>query len=148
MNVILEKDGHQIEYKSGAAIYLLLQYIPGIGSLIVLVMMILRKQFRGIWLNQLIFVIITSAIYSIIVVGSSDGSGSILLSIMSVVLMFLSFFLIYMNIMYILNANYYSIRQRLEEGYIVQNMDDPQVALAVTRANSLKPKRIWQFTRF
>lgn len=148
MNVILEKDGQQIEYKSGAAIYLLLQYIPIVGNLIVLVMIILRKQFRGVWLNQLIFVLVSSAIYSIIAVGSSDGNGGILLSVMSIALMLLSFFLIYMNIMYILNANYYSIRQRLEEGYTVQNMDDPQVALAVTRANSLKPKRIWQLTRF
>lgn len=148
MNVILEKDNHQVKYKSGAAIYLLLQYVPIIGNFAVLVMLILRKQFRGVWLNQLIYVIISSVIYSTVVVGSSDGNGSALLSVMSIVLMLLSFFLIYINIMYILNANYYSIRQRLEEGYTVQNMEDPQVALAVTKANSLKPKRFWQFTRF
>lgn len=146
MNVILEKNGEQIDYGNGAAIYLLLQFIPIVGGIISLIFMIMKKQFRGIWLNQFIWGLIATVLYIIMFTGAVMESNAIIIISFIAILALLILFVV-MYVMYVLNANYYSIKQRLAEGYVVLNGDDPMVALAVSKAEAIK-KPFWQFTRF
>ncbi len=140
MNVILEKDGTQIEYKAGPAIYLCFSFLPAIGGLIALALMIIRKQFRGVFVNQFIVVVALSLLFRIVIL---TGSG-LLVTLAYIFALVLS---IYITVMYVLNANYYSIKQRLDEGYTVVNGDEPVVAEAVSRAQNIK-KQFWQITKF
>lgn len=138
MNVVLEKDGEQRSYHAGNAMYLLFNFIPILGSLIAFVLMISKKQFRGIFLNQFVLGLIISVVTSIFTK----------VGVNSKILMFISAILgLYVLIMYVLNANYYSIKQRLDEGFVVINANVPEVQMAVQKAESIK-KPFWQLTRF
>lgn len=138
MNVILEKDGVQRSYKAGNAMYLLFNLIPIIGNLTVFILMIVKKQFRGIFLNQLIIGLFISIVSTIL----------ILLNVNNKILMVISSLIgLYILYTYIMNANYYSIKQRLAEGFVVVNDNDPEVKLAVEKANEVKTP-FWQLTRF
>lgn len=141
MNVILEKDGEQRSYYAGNAMYLLLSFVPLIGTLITLILAISKKQFRGIFLNMFIY----SIAFSIIVFAFTAG-GVIEQATPFIILLYLVIYY-YFFIMYVLNANYYSIRQRIIEGYVVVNGDDPQVKFAVEKAESTR-KPFWQLTKF
>lgn len=146
MNVILEKDGEQLEYGNGAALYLLLQFIPMVGGIISLIFMIMKRQFRGIWLNQFIWGLIMCGVYIMLIIGATMQSDILVIFALIAILALLILFIV-MYIMYVLNANYYSIKQRLAEGYVVLNSDDPMVALAISKAEAAN-KPFWQFTRF
>lgn len=146
MNVILEKNGQQIDYGNAAALYLLLQFIPFVGGIISLIFMIMKKQFRGIWLNQFIWGLIATGLYIFMIIGAAMES-SFIIAIAFIAILALLILFIVMYVMYILNANYYSIKQRLAEGYVVLNGDDPMVALAVSKAEAIN-KPFWQFTKF
>lgn len=138
MNVILEKDGVQRSYKAGNAMYLLFNLVPIIGNLTVFILMIVKKQFRGIFLNKLIIGICISIVATICV----------LLNVNNTLLMVISSLIgIYVLYTYVMNANYYSIKQRLAEGFVVVNDNDPEVKLAVEKANEVKTP-FWQLTRF
>lgn len=138
MNVVLEKDGVQRSYHAGNAMYLLFNFIPILGSLIAFILMISKKQFRGIFLNQFVLALIVSVVTSILTI----------VGVNSKILMFISAILgLYVLIMYVLNANYYSIKQRLDEGFVVINANDPEVQMAVQKAESIK-KPFWQLTKF
>lgn len=140
MDIILEKDGKQFTYKTGSALYLLLAFIPIVGALIALILIIMRKQFRGITLNQLVIGLIFGAIsFGISLTGSTF--------LVEVCYTLTLAFSIYMTVMYVLNANYYSIKQRLDEGYHVVNNGEFEVQAAVERAKTIK-KPFWQITRF
>lgn len=140
MNVILEKDGQTLEYKAGAALYLLLNFVPLVGFIITLVMMIMKKQFKGIFLNQLVVGLILTLL---LFVSFFTGSDLLISIVYFIVLGFSAF----MTVMYIINANYYSIKQRLEDGYTVTNENELEVQEAVTRAQSIK-KPFWQLIKF
>lgn len=140
MNIILEKDGKTFEYKTGNALYLLFSFVPAIGNLIALCLMIIRKQFRGVYLNQLLLLVIY------VVLARVTYALGITFLFQLINSLFVILF-IYMTVMYILNANYYSIRQRLDEGYTVVNGDNPDVEIAVNRARNIR-KPFWQITKF
>ncbi len=147
MRVQLEKDGIEREYNIGSAYYLLLNFIPMIGWLITLTLMIIRKQFRGILLNEFVVAIVGSLIYSILL-SMYAASGSTTLAFLSmlfaIALMIIS---LVMYVMYVFKANLYSVKQRLAEGYTVTNLDDMRVAEFVKQAEMTK-KPFWQITKF
>lgn len=152
MNIILEKNGQQIEYRAGNALYLLVAFIPYIGGLISLVLQFKNKHIKGIFLNQLI--IAAAAVVAMIVVliiSSTTGVDSALGQILAIILVMLmiafAILSIWMTVAYILNANYYAIKQRLAEGYSVVNEQDATVALAVQKAEQIKVP-FWQITKF
>lgn len=139
MKVILEKDGQQVSYKAGSALYMLLSFIP-FGGIITLVLNIVYKQFRGIWLNQLIVTLITLVLVIVAAVIGSDA-----LIVIAYILMLVS--LIYLYVMYVFNANHYSVKQRLEEGYTVVNLDEAGISEFVEVAKAKKTP-ICQITKF
>lgn len=141
MDIQLEKDGKQVSYKTGTALYILLTYIPLIGWFIMLFLTIVRKQFKGIILNQLLLSVIFSFVLSL--VRLVFGAGAIFGIASSV----LSIFVLIVFVIYVLNANYYSIKARLDEGYTVVNGDDEAVKLAVQRAVNIKLP-FWQILSF
>lgn len=137
MNVILDKDGVQRSYKTGNAMYLLFSLIP-ILNLVSFVLMIVKKQFRGIFLNQLVIGLFISIIATILFfVGVNTKVTMAISSIIG----------LYITITYVFNANYYSIKQRLAEGFVVVNNTDPEVTMAVEKAKEIKMP-FWQLTRF
>lgn len=140
MNVILEKDGKTIEYKSGMAIYLCFNFLPIVGSFIALFLMIVRKQFKGVFLNQLIVAIILTSLFALSLLTGS----SLIINVMYFITLGFSAF---MTVMYILNANFYSIKQRLDDGYTVVNGNEITVQEAVTKAQAMK-KPFWQLLKF
>lgn len=137
MKVILEKGGKEVSYKAGPALYLLSALIPLLGWILTLVF----KQFKGVSLNQYILYIIFSVIakvaLSIFGNGFIYGIIALVLSILSIVVL----------VVYILNANYYSIKARIDEGYTVTNMNEPAVQLAVSKAESINTP-FWQILKF
>lgn len=146
MNIILDKDGQTIEYKTGSALYLLWNFIP-LGGIITLVLMITRKQFRGILLNEIVYSILFILVYMAMMLLTLTTNSSLIGLLMLVVMLGFAIIGIFMYVFYVLNANYYSIKQRLVEGYTVQNMDIIEVQMAVQKAESLK-KPFWQITKF
>ncbi len=143
MNVILEKDGQQFEYKVGPALYLLLGFIP-FGQIIVLIMEIMRKQFRGIVLNELIVGLIITVITIIGALISVALDSAVLITLIYFAIVAFS---IYMFVIYVMNANALSVKQRLEEGFVVVNMDNPEVAAFVQKAEATKVP-FFQITKF
>lgn len=144
MNVILEKDGQQFEYKVGPALYLLFGFVPFIGQILVLVMEIMRKQFRGIFLNEFVVAVIITVLTIVTMLISVALGSNLLISLLYFVLVAFS---IYMYVIYVINANALSVRQRLEEGYKVVNMDNPDVAAFVQKAEATKVP-FFQITKF
>ncbi len=144
MNVIFEKDGEVLQYGVGSALYLLLGFIPMVGALIVLIMTIMKRQFRGVWLNQLIVGLILGILFIIGIVISAVLSSAGLVYILYIAILACS---LAMTITYTINANLYSVKQRLEEGYTVKNLNDPQVAEFVEKARNTKLP-FFQITRF
>lgn len=120
MKVRLEKDGKVREYKAGVAMYQIWTIIfPPVS----LILSIVFKQFKGTYLNILIISFIVSMVATVI--GQANASLYALLGLVGYIA------ITYLAIMYTLNANKYSVRARMEEGYRVTNMDDPQVAAFV-----------------
>lgn len=147
MRVQLEKDGIEREYNIGSAYYLLLNFIPAIGWLITITLMIIRKQFKGIFLNQFVFALIGSLIYSIIL-SMYSATGSTTIAAISMLFGFaLMIISLVMYVMYILKANLYSVKQLLEDGYTVTNGDDIRIAEFVEQAKATK-KPFWQILKF
>lgn len=147
MNVILDKDGDVLEYKAGGAYYLLLTFIPAIGGIITLIMIIFKKQFRGIILNELILSIIYTLIYFGLFGALTFTNGTTLLYITIGLLLLATLLMVTIYINYVLNANYYSIKQRLLEGYTIVNSEEPQVMATVQKAELINIP-FWQFTKF
>ncbi len=135
------------EYNSSTAYYLLLQFVPMFGEVLSLVFIILRKQFRGISLNKLIYIFGFILLNMILIAMFGATSSSLLITVIGVLYFAFLILRIVMYISYVLNANYYSIKQRLEEGCIVLNEEEPEVKAAVIKAQSIK-KPFWQITKF
>ncbi len=147
MRVQLEKDGIEREYNIGSAYYLLLSFIPVIGWFITITLMIIRKQFKGIFLNQFVVAFIVSLIYSIIF-SMYTATGSTAIAAIYILFGFAAIvFSLVMYVMYVLKANLYSIKQLLEDGYTVTNGDDMNVAEFVEQAKATK-KPFWQILKF
>lgn len=148
MEVEMKKSIYHIEfkteYKNKPAFYMLWGLIPFVGWIIYLVIAIRRQQFRGIWLNNFFLGLIYSLVYSIINAMGYGIINYIIITILSLAWIVFGFVIL---IDYVKNANYYSIKQRLEEGYEVINLEDPKVQQAVEKSRSLKI-RFWQFTTY
>lgn len=140
MNVVLEKDGQKFDYKAGSAIYLLFGIIPVIGGIVGLVLAIINKQFRGVYLNMfLVGLIMMVGMILVVLTGSQT-----LVTIFYILYMAFSY---YMIIMYVLHANEYSVKQRLAEGYVVTNINEAEVQAFVEKAQNTK-SQFWQLTKF
>lgn len=140
----LEKEQERVGYKIGAANYIWLGLIPFVGSLITLILSIQRKQFRGFWLNKFIVDIIIAILLSILAAISIDTENETLYFIGVMIDVIISIGILWN---YASNANYYSIKQRLSEGYIVMNDDEPEIAQAVEKAERVELP-FWQMTKF
>lgn len=139
MKITLEKNGEQITYNTGLALYLLLSFIPIVGSITFLVLSIIRKQFRGIVLNQLLITIIANVILSIVYISKIEFLLHIVAFGVSILFMVILAF-------YVLNANTYSVKARLAEGYTVVG-DSQQHTEILTKAANIKMP-FWQILRF
>lgn len=118
--------------------------IPFVGGLIILILSIQTKQFRGFWLNKFIIdIIITIFLLILGSISIDTGNGTLYyVGVMIDVIISIGITWNYAN-----NANYYSIKQRLSEGYIVMNSEESEVAQAVEKAEGIELP-FWQMTKF
>ncbi len=122
-DIILTKDIETRTVKPGNAWYVLTGFIPFIGGILLLVLLIMRKQFRGIFLNILLISVIVGPLFLIlfaIMVAISEPLGGLFL-LMEIIGFFV--FKIYLYVLFVRKANRYSLAQYLEEGYEIINMD-------------------------
>ncbi len=123
-NILLTKDGELRTVKPGNAWYILLVFIPFVGSIIFLVLAIIRKQFKGIFLNEFLL----GAILSLAFFFVSLLVGLISLKLGAVIMMILSIgVLIFGVVLYVdlvSNANKYSLSQYLADGYEITNENE------------------------
>lgn len=142
--VKLIKGGKYIEYKIGPANYVILSLIPIVGTVAYLVLAIQVKQFRGVWINRVIidFVFIMFAIISRAIMVDTGNHSEWLVYLLVVAAC-------YSVILhdYLLNANYYGIKQRLIEGYKVLNEDEVAINHVINRASQIK-EPFWQLTTY
>lgn len=94
--------------KNGPAYYVMLGWIPLVGWLILLIMSIIRKQCRGIFLNRLLFVFIIALITSLFL----DYDASVLVT---------SIAMIALDIYYVVKANYLTMAQKVSLGYEIKD---------------------------
>ncbi len=122
-NILLTKGGETRTVKAGNALYMLLGFIPVVGGIIFLVLSIIKKQFRGICLNELLWSLIIAIIAILLpLIGATISLGfAAFLSLIDILAMFI--LAIYIFVHLILNANKYSLAQYIKEGYEVSNMD-------------------------
>ncbi len=132
-SINLELNGNIREVKTTPAIYLLCYFIPLVGWLITLIIMITRKQFKGIFLNNLIigaigaFIIYPSSF--LIVTFTSINSAGVLLRIitllaiilLSILILFIFGLIIYSYIYQVINANKLTLKSLLNQGYHIMN---------------------------
>lgn len=144
MFIKLEKEGKVVEYKIGPAKYIILELIPIVGYLIVLVISIQVKQFRGYYLNKMLLGLVIGPLFIILMSAGFDTGNKILYLIGMMVEVIFTIAIVWN---YVHNANYYSIKQRLSEGYTVLNDDEEQVVKAVEKAKETK-LHFWQITSF
>ncbi len=123
-NILLTKDGESRTVKPGNAWYILLVFIPFVGSIIFLVLSIIRKQFKGIFLNEFLLGAILSFAFFFV----SLLVGLISLKLGAVIMMILSIgVLIFGVVLYVdlvSNANKYSLSQYLADGYEITNENE------------------------
>ncbi len=120
-NILLTKDGESRTIKPGNAWYILLVFIPVVGSIIFLVLSIIKKQFRGIFLNEVllgILLFLATMVLSIVGGIISLKLGALLMTLASLASMGFGIFL-YVHL--VINSNRYSLSQYLAEGYEVAN---------------------------
>ncbi len=151
MKIILEKGFETKEVKTGYSLYLLWGLMPWFGSIILLVLTILRKQFKGILLNQfVVYLMILAIMIAGLVLFSLIGfePGDTILMASSIFFLSLS---VYFSVYYILNANCLSLKQYLENGYVVKDdqgdQDDQEIQKFVEQAKN-KKKPWFQVLKF
>ncbi len=123
MDIILTKDTETRTVKASTAWYVLLMFIPFVGSIALLVMSIVKKQFKGVILNGFLIGLVIFALTMLLtIVGGfiSIALGGLLVLICALGSMVFS---IYFYVHMIINANKYSLAQYIQEGYEVSNMD-------------------------
>lgn len=127
MEFYLTKDNQQRKMKAGSALYMLFIFIPFVGGLIHLILTIINKQFKGVWLNLLLLNLIIFVIYvillfiSIFLMIASATLGAILLLLSTLGLFGV---IIYLYIHLIIHANEYSLSQYLKDGYTITNEEN------------------------
>lgn len=139
MNINLKKNNEEFTYKNSNALYILLGLIPFVGMIIVLVLAISRKQFRGFFLNWIILKFISGFVLGFI---SAFTSAPYVFNIAAIIVYL---FLLYVLIDYVLYANLYSVKQRLAEGFYITN-EEENIDF-ISEVNKKKVP-VWQFTKF
>ncbi len=123
MDIKLTKESNQRVLKAGVAYYLLLMFIPFVGSIITLVLVILRKQFRGVIINQFLVSLIMFLLF--ILAGLIAIISAKVSAILILIIFFFSMILeIFLYVHLILNSNKYSLAQYIKEGYEIENLDE------------------------
>ncbi len=123
-SILLTKDGESRTVKPGNAWYILLVFIPFVGTIIFLVLSIIRKQFRGIFLNEVVLGLLLFLVTMVVtMVGGiiSLKLGALLMALASLGIMGFGIFL-YIHL--VINANKYSLAAYLAEGYEVANENE------------------------
>lgn len=144
--VKLRKGNEFVEYDTGNALYLLLYLIPGL-SIFGLCLAIIKRQFRGVSLNLMIIgLVYLGCIVLLFGLRILTGFG-IFRIIYAMLYLALAIIIIAIKIMYIVNANYYAIKARLNEGYVVTNIEYPEVQQACEKARGVTIP-FWQITKF
>ncbi len=144
MFVKMKKGNHYVEYKDDLALYVLLCLIPYIGEIVFLIISIRREQFRGIWLNRLIISCIGLFILLLCIIFDYT-LGYLLLTLICIKILYVCKIIILID--YAINANYYSINKRINEGYEIINENEYDIKYAISKARNKKTK-FWQFTPF
>ncbi len=140
-DILLTKDGEVRTVKPGNAWYVLLVLIPFVGSIIFLVLSIVRKQFRGIFLNGFLIGLIAGGV--IMVLSIVGGIINIKLGESLMIISWLVYiaFAIYMYIHFVLNANKYSLSQYLADGYEITNENELGTATKMWLEENKNKKR-------
>lgn len=142
--VKLIKGGKYIEYKIGPANYVILSLIPIVGTVAYFVVAIQVKQFRGVWINKIIidfmFIMFASISRAIMI-----DTGNRFQWTVYIMISIICYSLILYD--YVINANYYSIKQRLLEGYKVLNEDEVAINHVIDKASRIK-EPFWQLTTY
>lgn len=142
--VKLIKGGKYIEYKIGHANYIMLSLIPIVGTVAYFVISIQVKQFRGVWVNKIlidiVLILFTLTSRAIMI---DTGNKSEWLICLAVIIVCYSVILHD----YVVNANYYGIKQRLIEGYKVLNENEVAINHVINKASQIK-EPFWQLTTY
>ncbi len=149
MDIILNKNGETRTVKAGNALYMLIGFIPLVGGIIFLVMTIIRKQFRGICLNELLWSLIIVLISILLpLIGGTISLG--FAAFLSLIAILAAFILgIYIFIHLVLNANKYSLAQYIQEGYEIANMEQlDEVTKSWIEENKEKQRAKFLFLEF
>lgn len=112
MRINLEKDGKQFSYKAGYAWYLftcLIAPIIGIG------LSVIFKQFKGVGLNLIVVILGTNIAMQLLLMAGSNVTNYLAIAVFIIQMVVV----IYLMSVYIVNANKYSIKAKLEDGYTV-----------------------------
>ncbi len=146
MLITLEKGLERKELRTGMANYLLFGLIPWVGQIIVLILAVMRKQFKAFYFNGAIIALVGIPSVMIAMVLIFWLFPFYISSILLLILMLgLLFFAIYLYVYFVLNMNYLSLKQYLADGYEIvgENKDYDEVKLFVQRAND--KKKPWFF---
>ncbi len=143
MKIFLKKDMEQREVSAGNAWYVLTGFIPFIGGILLLVLLIVKKQFKGVFLNMLIISAIATTIYlfsSVIFFAISEFLGVLFLLLGIVAFFALA---IYLYVLFVRKANRYALAQYLEDGYEIINMDqlDEEAKVWVEESKDIKREK-------
>ncbi len=69
MDIQLVKNDNRRTIIGGPSLYLLLFFVPYIGDVVILILTIIKKEFRGVFLNKLILIIIEIFLMIFIIYG-------------------------------------------------------------------------------
>ncbi len=123
MDIILTRDGEIRKVKAAPTWYALLSFIPFVGGIAVLVLSIVKKQFRGIVLNGFLIGLVLSILTLFLTLLGGIISQNVAGIIALIIALGAMAFGIYFYVHIIINANRYSLAQYLEDGYNIENMD-------------------------
>ncbi len=158
MKITLEKGFEKKQLETGNAYYVLFALIPYVGIFITLILAIMRKQFKGAILNNILIaigvllfdmllILLLFGFISILLMASIQIEMVAFITLFSIALSIFSFILIiiYFFVYSTLNLNYLSLKKYLEDGYVItsHNKDYREVQLFVQRAN--EKKKPWFF---
>lgn len=126
------------ELGAGPALYWLLKFIPFVGGIIFLVFAIIKKQFKILLSIGVVQIILSISLVILSIVLAFIG-----LDFMIGILILLYFASsLYMYIMGVINANYWSYNQYIKEGYTVENSDLLEIQKFIEKAQT-KQRPFW-----
>ncbi len=153
MQLLLEKDNSQKKVFVGKSYLLLIGLIPLIGEIIFLILTISKKQFKGVFLTsyalKIIIAIIFTAIQLSVMMITNESISLTFIYVMLAIGLVADVVKIILIIYYCFNANYLSLNQYLDDGYIIceNNQETKKTKQFIAKSKEIK-KPWFQYISF